>query len=88
MFDNFLSESNSGNHIYLEFNVQSFIKALSNSRTTRSVYTKLSRYRGTPGLVFDMEVFSLVGFPLDVGRDQHPPRHICESASSSGLQYL
>lgn len=56
MFDNYVSESNADNHIYLEFNVQSFVKALSSTKTTKTVYMKLSRYRGTPSLVFDMEV--------------------------------
>lgn len=63
MFDNYFSESNADNHIYLEFNVQSFVKALSSAKTTKTVYLKLSRYRGTPGLVFDMEVLRSFSFP-------------------------
>ena len=56
MFENFLSESKTDNHIFLEFKPQSFTKAMSSSKSTKSVHVKLSCYRGVPGLLFDMEV--------------------------------
>lgn len=56
MFEDYLSESNTDNHIYLEFKTQSFTKAMTNSKSTKSVRMKLSCYRGIPGLLFDMEV--------------------------------
>lgn len=57
MFEDYLSESNTDNHIYLEFKTQSFTKAMTNSKSTKSVRMKLSCYRGIPGLLFDMEVW-------------------------------
>ena len=66
MFDNYVSESNADNHIYLEFNVQSFVKALSSTKTTKTVYMKLSRYRGTPSLVFDMETLEGINIRQDI----------------------
>ena len=56
MFDNYHSESNNDNHIYLEFSAGTLTKALSNAKSARTVKMKLSCYRGTPGLLFDMEV--------------------------------
>lgn len=85
MFDNYFSESNADNHIYLEFTVQNFVKALSSTKTTKTVYMKLSRYRGTPSLVFDMEVLPLFPFDIDSGRDKHPSRHIGEGLAASGI---
>ena len=56
MFDNYLSESNTDNHIYIVFKTQSFTKAMKNTKSVKSVNMKLSCYRGLPGLLFDMEV--------------------------------
>lgn len=56
MFDNYCVESGTGNHIYLEFSAATLTKALSNTKTARTVSVKLSCYRGVPGLLFDMEV--------------------------------
>ena len=56
MFDNYLSESNTDNHIYIVFKTQSFTKAMKNTKSVKSVNMKLSCYSGLPGLLFDMEV--------------------------------
>ena len=65
MFDDYLSESTTNNHIYLEFSAATLIKALSNTKAARTVYMKLSCYRCTPGLLFDMEVFILMDYYVD-----------------------
>ena len=65
MFDNYLSESTTNNHIYMKFSVSTLKKALSNKKADRIVRMKLSCYRGTPGLLFDMEVFILMNYYVD-----------------------
>lgn len=66
MFDDFLSESNADNHIYLEFRSQAFAKAMSNAKSVKSVRIKLSCYRGTPCLLFDMEMLDGISIRQDV----------------------
>ncbi|KAM7455748.1 hypothetical protein BLSTO_03497 [Blastocystis sp. subtype 1] len=66
MFDDYLSESNANNHIYLEFNSHSFSKAMANTKSVKSVRMKLSCYRGTPSLLFDMEMLDGISIRQDL----------------------
>ena len=60
MFDDFLSESNINNHIFIEFSAATLTKALSNTKSARSVKVKLNSFRGNPGLLFEIEVLIVV----------------------------
>lgn len=66
MFDDYLSESNANNHIYLEFNSHSFSKAMANTKSVKSVRMKLSCYLGTPSLLFDMEMLDGISIRQDL----------------------
>ncbi|KAK8801212.1 hypothetical protein WA171_004359 [Blastocystis sp. BT1] len=66
MFDNYLSESNTDNHIYIVFKTQSFTKAMKNTKSVKSVNMKLSCYRGLPGLLFDMEMVDGINIRQDI----------------------
>lgn len=66
MFDDYLSESNANNHIYLEFSSHSFIKAMTNTKSVKNVRMKLSCYRGTPSLLFDMEMLDGINIRQDL----------------------